>query len=273
MRKALKIGLIAFAALGIVTLIWLTLLFHDNDIKKVTVNDSYFTAQIKTQAENEIVDGSSFSDIMRAYNTMMQEVGDAAYLENIDAREASNCRKLLAYGYAPKLNEYAKECFNNSEWNVDVINTLRHEAQNIINASILPDDSHDLPKLQYIIKTVNDYHAAVAASHVGNCTTVAAARAAIARASSFKRTPLTNCRSLVAALDAVPQKAKASLVQSIVAACQRRGVNCDALIERIDDYEQAFGYNSQLSQEKQRLLEAKRQSQEVQDKTEYNAEI
>ncbi len=275
MRKAIKIGLIALAALGIGALIWLTLLYHANDIKKVNVDDSYFTAQIKEQAEREITDEQSYDYIMQSYNTMMQEVSDAAYLENIDASEVANCRKLLAYRYAPKLTSYARQCFKNHEWDVSVINMLRNEAQNLINAGILPNDSRDLPKLHEIIKTVNDYHAAVAATKVGGITTVAAAQAAIARANSYKRAPLTNCRSLADALNAVPEKAKKSLAQNIAAACQRHSDSTDALITRINDYEHAFGYNSQLSQEKQRLLETKQkaQGQETQNIIDYNVEI
>ncbi|MBR5640333.1 MAG: hypothetical protein IKW83_11495 [Muribaculaceae bacterium] len=259
MRKALKIGLIAFAVLGIGALIWLTLLYYDNDIKKVTVNDSYFTAQIISQSQKEITGGSSFDAILRSYNNMMQEVGDAAYLENISANEADTCCKLLAYSYAPKLINYAKEYFKKSEWNVSVIDTLHHEADKLIKAGILPDDSHDLPKLRDIINTVNDYHDAVAATQVGGITTVAAAQNAITLANSYKRPPLTNCRSLAAALDAVPEKAKTSLANNIAAACQRHSASTDVLLGRIRDYEIAFGYNTQLSQARARL-EADRDS-------------
>lgn len=256
MRKALKIGLIALAAMGIGALIWFTLLYHDNDIKKVNVNDSYFTAQIISQVHKEITEGGSFNAILRSYNTMLQEVGDAAYLENISTSEADTCRKLLAYGYAPKLISYAEECFKKSEWNVRVIDTLRHEAQNLIDAGTLPSDSHNLPDLHDIVKTVNDYHAAVAATQVGGITTVAAARAAITRADSFKRVPLTNCRSLLSALNAVPDKVKSSLATNIASACQHsHGANIAALIARIDEYERAFGSNSLLSQQRRQLLE------------------
>ncbi|MBP5688440.1 MAG: hypothetical protein J6X22_07350 [Muribaculaceae bacterium] len=261
MRKALKIGLITLAALGIGVVIWLTLLYQKNDIKEVTVDDSYFTAQIKTQADKEISGGSSFSNIMHAYNSMMQEVGDAVYLENIDAREASNCRKMLAYGYAPKLTDYARKCFRRHEWNVNIIDTLRNEAQNLINAGILPSDSHDLPKLHDIVKTVNDYHAAVAATKVGNITTVSAAQAAISHANSYKHAPLTNCRSLATALDAVPAKVKDSLAKNIASACQHHKASTDDLLKRISDYEDYFGYNPQLDQERQKLLTDKQNNE------------
>lgn len=275
MRKALKIGLIALAAIGIGALIWFTLLYHDNDIKKVTVNDSYFTAQIISQVQKEITEGSSFNDVMRSYNTMLQEVGDAAYLENISTSEADTCRKLLAYGYAPKLISYAEECFKKSEWNVRVIDTLRHEAQNLIDAGTLPSDSHNLPDLRYIVKTVNDYHAAVAATQVGGITTVAAARAAITRADSFKRAPLTNCRSLISALNAVPDKVKSTLANNIASACQHsHGANIASLIARIDEYERTFGSNSLLSQQRRQLLEItqarNRATQDEYDEDDYN---
>lgn len=256
MRKTIKIGLIALAAMGIGALMWFTLLYHDNDIKKVTVNDSYFTAQIITQVQKEITEGSSFNAAMRSYNTMLQEVGDAAYLENITANEADSCRKLLAYGYAPKLISYAQECFKKNVWNVRVIDTLRHEAQHLIDAGTLPNDSHNLPDLRDIVKTVNDYHHAVAATQVGGITTVAAAQAAISRAGSFKRTPLTNCTNLLSALNAVPDKVKSSLVNNIASACQHsHGANIAALLARIDEYERAFGSNSLLSQQRIQLLE------------------
>lgn len=270
MRKAIKIGLIALAVAGIGALIWFTLLYQENNIKQVNVNDSYFTAQIKTQCDKKITRGRSFNDIMRSYNTMLQEVEDAIYLENINDTEATNCRKLLAYGYAPKLTSYAKEYFNGSNWNVLVIDTLRHEARNLINASILPNDSHDLPKLRDIIKTVDDYHAALAATHIGSISSVSAAKSAISRANSYKHAPLTNCRSLVAELNAVPQKAKSSLVQNILSACQRHSGSTDALIARIDEYQRAFEYNSQLAQERQRLLAAKENARERQVREDMN---
>lgn len=256
MRKALKIGLIALAVVAIGAVIGLTLFHHENDIKQVNVSDSYFTAQLKAQSEKEIDNGQSFDNIMRAYNAMLQAVDDAAYLENIDSTEATSCRKLLAYSYAPRLTSYAQECFKRSEWDVSLIDTLRHEAQGLSRSGILPGDSHDLPRLHDIINTVDDYHAAVAATHVGSITTVEAAQAAIARARSFHRAPLTNCHSLVAALNAVPEKAKASLAQNIVAACQRHSASTDVLIDRINKYVKAFGGNSQLYHEKSLLERA-----------------
>lgn len=258
MRKVIKIGLISLAVIGIGVLVWLTLIFQDTGIKKVNVDDSFFTAQIKSQSEREITGGREFTAIMRSFNSMLLDVQDAAYLENIDAAEASNCKKLLAYSYAPRLTEHAKEYFDGHVWNASHLDTLRMEAQNLIGANILPSDSHDLPKLKEIIKNVNDYHAAVAATQVGGCTTVAAANAAISRAKSFKRAPLTNCTSLIEALNAVPGKVKTSLANNIVAACKRHSASSDALIERINEYERTFGRNSQLSQEKSKLLAAKR---------------
>jgi len=262
MRNAIKIGLIFLAAAGIGAVIWLTLLYHDNDIKKVNINDSFFTAQVRSQIDKKIVNGKSFDAVMHSYKTLMQEVEDAAYIENIDNSEAANCKKMLAYGYAPKLTEHAKGCFANNVWNENHIDTLKQQAQNLIDANILPSDSHDLPKLNNIITTVNDYHSAVAATQVGTCATVAAAQNAISRANSFKRAPLTNCTSLVNALNEVPEKAKSSLVQSIVAACHRHSASTDALIDRINEYERTFGRNTQLSQEKSKLIEAKRKAEE-----------
>lgn len=258
MRKALKIGLIALAVVGIGALIWLSLTYHDNDIKKVTFNDSYFTAQIKARAEKEIGNGTSFPAIMRSYNTMAQQVGDAAYLENINARETRNCRQLLVYNYAPKLTEHARQCFESHVWNASHLDTLREEARNLIAADLLPSDSRDLPRLHDIVKTVDDYHKAVEATHVGGTfTSVKAAKNVIARASSFKRSPLSNCTSLVEAINAVPGKVKTSLLNYIVAACNRHKPNIDALLRLIDDYEHEFGSNSQLKKERDKLREAK----------------
>lgn len=263
MRKAIKIGLISLAVIGIGILIWVTLLHQDVGIKQINVDDSFFTAQIKSQSEKDIVNGSSFSNIMHSFNSMLLDVNDAAYLENIDASEASSCKKLLAYHYTPKLTEHAKAYFDGNVWNASHLDSLKQEAQNLISTNLLPSDSHDLPKLNDIIKNVNDYHAAVAATQVGGCTTVAAAKAAISRAQSFKRAPLTNCTSLAEALNAVPSKVKTSLANNIAAACQRHSAGTDALIERINDYERAFGHNSKLSQEKSKLLAAKRNAQDT----------
>ena len=262
MRKAIKIGLISLAVIGIGILIWVTLLYQDTCIKQINVDDAFFTAQIKSQSEKEIVNGNSFGAIMKSFNTMLLDVNDAAYLENIDASEASSCKKILVYQYTPKLVDHAKAYFEGNVWNASHLDTLRREAQNLISTNILPGDSHDLPKLNDIIKNVNDYHAAVAATQVGGYTTVAAAKAAITRAASFKRAPLTNCTSLKDALNAVPGKVKTSLANNIAAACQRHSASSDALLERINEYERAFGHNSQLSQEKSKLLTARRNAQD-----------
>lgn len=260
------------AALGIGALIWFTLINHKNDIKQVTVNDSYFTAQINEQTNKEIVKGSSFDDIMHSYNTMMQEVDDAAYLQNIDAEEAQNCRKILVYGYAPKLTEYAQKCFKSSEWNVKVIDTLKYEADNLIKTGILNSDSRDLPKLRDIKKIVDDYHAAVAATKVEGITSVAAAQNAISKAQSYMRAPLTNCRSLASALEAVPEKAKNSLAQNISAACHHRNASIDVLLKRIYEFEEAFHDYSRLASEKRMLEEARENAREQNVRNKMNTD-
>ncbi|MBR2147262.1 MAG: hypothetical protein IJ925_07580 [Muribaculaceae bacterium] len=212
MNKALKIGLIAIAVLVIGVVVWRTLIMPPS-INEIKFDDSIFTTQIKTQSVDGIDKAKSFDKAQQNFTSMLQDINDAEFLENIDHNEATNCKKIIAQHFAPVLAAHSDSVFAANEWSTNHLDAMREAAQLIIGTNVLASNSDDLKKLKAIVKNVNDYHSALsfASSSFSNCTSQSEVNSVTSKARSYNRAPLNNCTSLVKALNAVPQKAKDAL--------------------------------------------------------------
>ena len=190
MNKALKIGLIAIAVVVIGVVVWRTLIMPPS-INEIKFDDSIFTTQIKTQSVDGIDNATSFDKAQQNFTSMLQDINDAEFLENIDRNEATNCKKIIAQHFAPILAAHSDSVFAAHEWSTNHLDAMREAAQLIIGTNVLASKSDDLKKLKAIVKNVNDYHSAL----------------------SFASSSFSNCTSLMKALNAVPQKAKDALAQ------------------------------------------------------------
>lgn len=214
MNKLLKIGLIVIAVLVIGVVVWRTLIMPPS-INEIKFDDSIFTTQIKTQSVDGIDNAVSFDKAQQNFTSMLQDINDAEFLENIDRNEATNCKKIIAQHFAPILAAHSDSVFAAHEWSTNHLDAMREAAQLIIGTNVLASKSDDLKKLKAIVKNVNDYHSALsfASSSFSNCTSQSEVNSVTSKARSYKRAPLNNCTSLMKALNAVPQKAKDALAQ------------------------------------------------------------
>ena len=219
MNKAIKIGLIALALIAIGFVFWWTL-STPPELQELRFDESY-VSRVQQQCESDIDGAATFDKAQTTFKTMLQDIADGEFLENINSREAINSKKQLARHYGPVLATHADSIFAGSEWNEDHINALKEDAQVVLATNTIETGSDVATKLNSIVKNVSDYHAAKAATSCGRCSSVSDVRSAISRANSFKREPLNNCTSLMNALNSVEQKAKDALARNIVSMCNK----------------------------------------------------
>lgn len=271
MNKTIKIGLIALAVIAIAGVLWLTLKTPSDPFPPLQFDDSYFVSQVESQCKAEIDSAASFQDAQSVFNYLLQDVQDAAYLENISTSESTNSKKLLAYHFGPVLASHADSVFAGHEWNESHINALKDEAQIVLGTDMIEHNSDTWTKLNGVVKNVNDYHAAKAAAKCGRCNSVRDVQAAIKNADKFKReAPLNNCRSLMSELDAVKRKAKEKLAQNIISDCNKAASghgSIDAARARIHEYERTFGGERQFAEAKSKLNAAERNHSSRHDNT------
>ena len=254
MNKAIKIGLIALALIAIVFVFWWTL-STPPELQELRFDESY-VSRVQQQCESDIDGAASFDKAQTSFKTMLQDIADGEFLENINSREAINSKKQLARHYGPVLATHADSIFAGSEWNEGHINALKEDAQVVLATNTIETGSDVATKLNSIVKNVSDYHAAKAATSCGRCSSVSDVRSAISRANSFKREPLNNCTRLMSALNSVEQKAKDALARNIVSMCNKAAQghgSIDAAKAKISEYERAFRSNRQLSEAKSKL--------------------
>ncbi len=254
MNKAIKIGLIALALIAIGFVFWWTL-STPPELQELRFDESY-VSRVQQQCESDIDGAATFDKAQTTFKTMLQDIADGEFLENINSREAINSKKQLARHYGPVLATHADSIFAGSEWNEDHINALKEDAQVVLATNTIETGSDVATKLNSIVKNVSDYHAAKAATSCGRCSSVSDVRSAISRANSFKREPLNNCTSLMNALNSVEQKAKDALARNIVSMCNKAAQghgSIDAAKAKISEYERAFHSNRQLSEAKSKL--------------------
>ena len=213
MNKAIKIGLIVIAVLVIGIVVWRTLIMPPA-MKEIKFDGSVFSTQIKTMTEDSIKNAAGYDKAQQAFNSMLQDIDDAEFLENIDSKEATECKKVIAQGLAPKLAAHSDTVFAASEWKASELDAMRDAAKTIIATEVLPSKSEDLEKLQALIKNVDDYHSALAVASSGShCTSESELNSLNHKIKSFNRAPLNNCKSLMSALNAAPGKAKANIAR------------------------------------------------------------
>ncbi|MBR5085991.1 MAG: hypothetical protein IKX31_03180 [Muribaculaceae bacterium] len=213
MNKAIKIGLIAIAVLVIGIVVWRTLIMPPA-MKEIKFDGSVFSTQIKTMTEDSIKDAAGYDKAQQAFNSMLQDIDDAEFLENIDSKEATECKKVIAQGLAPKLAAHGDTVFAASDWKASELDAMRDAAKTIIATEVLPSKSEDLEKLQALIKNVDDYHSALAVASSGShCSSESELNSLNHKIKSFNRAPLNNCKSLMSALNAAPGKAKANIAR------------------------------------------------------------
>lgn len=254
MNKAIKIGLIALALIAIGFVFWWTL-STPPELQELRFDESY-VSRVQQQCESDIDGAASFDKAQTSFKTMLQDIADGEFLENINSREAINSKKQLARHYGPVLATHADSIFAGSEWNEGHINALKEDAQVVLATNTIETGSDVATKLNSIVKNVSDYHAAKAATSCGRCSSVSDVRSAISRANSFKREPLNNCTRLMSALNSVEQKAKDALARNIVSMCNKAAQghgSIDAAKAKISEYERAFHSNRQLSEAKSNL--------------------
>ena len=247
----------ALLAIGFV--FWWTL-STPPELQELRFDESY-VSRVQQQCESDIDGAASFDKAQTSFKTMLQDIADGEFLENINSREAINSKKQLARHYGPVLATHADSIFAGSEWNEGHINALKEDAQVVLATNTIETGSDVATKLNSIVKNVSDYHAAKAATSCGRCSSVSDVRSAISRANSFKREPLNNCTSLMSALNSVEQKAKDALARNIVSMCNKAAqghgsISIDAAKAKISEYERAFRSNRQLSEAKSKLHEA-----------------
>ena len=149
MNKAIKIGLIALALLAIGFVFWWTL-STPPELQELRFDESY-VSRVQQQCESDIDGAASFDKAQTSFKTMLQDIADGEFLENINSREAINSKKQLARHYGPVLATHADSIFAGSEWNEGHINALKEDAQVVLATNTIETGSDVATKLRKVL--------------------------------------------------------------------------------------------------------------------------
>lgn len=278
MKTAIKILLIVLALAGIGFAVYS---FFDKTEKGETPPppQSDFEKDIQAETDRGIKDrdyataSATFAELCDRIDTEAS-VTLADGSRNLSPDEVRRARQIVFYAYVPLFTAHADVCFARSTWSDDEVDALGTTAATLQAMQVAEDGSPTTKDLARIGRTAADYRAAWQAARSGaGCHSVAAVRAVVSRANSFKRKPLSNCTALVSALNAVPARAKNGLATYVASRCNRVASTYASYatyvdfyaaqsqcLNLIDEYEKAFGSNASLTSARRRLQNAEAQA-------------
>ena len=279
MKLAIKIFLLVLVVAGIGTAAYFMFrpmkdIGEGTEIHEVTK----FEKHIQERVEDEIAD-KDFDEATEGYQSILDEIDTEASVildddeENLSATEERNCRKEAFFAYAPIFTKHARRYFRNATWDETYIDSLQHMARQLLATDIAESGTDVDGQLKSTIETVNDYHEAWRlVNSAGGCTSTAAVDNAISRANSYRqRSPLNNNTDLVAALAAVPEKAKDAYAGYIIRRCENIAANyynydsyvafytaLDGANKLINEFTSKYGQDYRFSNAKAKLANADR---------------
>lgn len=275
MKKIIKIALIGIVVIGIIFAIFrFKKRIPYNDTKDVIATTD-FEKNIQAQVNSKIKD-NNYEGARSAFDSIMNVIKTEASItlsddsRNLSAIEEENCKQIAFAAYAPIFTEYGNEYFFNESWNDNTLNSLKKDAETLLVMNIAEYGTDVYKQLRKIIDVVDKYYNAKGViSRASRCTEVDDIARLKKEANSYLQEPLTNNTSLAASLRLVEKTAKSSVVQSIATNGSRVANNYSRYsdyavfsreynnaIQRINDYENAYGKNSKLSATRQVLHNA-----------------
>lgn len=274
MKQSIKIGLIAFTAIAIaVLLFYFTKKIDNAEVEKITPQS--FVNYVEQRTNDEIAD-KPYEEAKNPFYQLMGEINTESFVWVSDStkalteREVAKCKQMAFYAYAPIFSSYGIAYFERQSWTMNEAVAIRDEAKLMLSYNIAENDTQLKADLDQIVKNVKDYHMAlVVINNAGSCSSVEEVSNTIANAKKYKHAPLTNNKKLVADLNNVPNVAKEGLAERIVGRVNgiiARKCNYseysrwyeakEQSVNAIEEYEDAFGKVTKLTDAKKRLEQA-----------------
>lgn len=274
MKQSIKISIIVFTAIAIVALLF----YFTKRIERaeeIMIRPQSFQKYIENRVDKDIK-GKPYKEAKIAFYDLMEEIQTEAFVWLNDStraltdENAMKCRKMAFYSYAPIFSNYGNSYFEQQSWTIKEADAIRDEA-NALRAYNFAENGTSLSEdLGIIVKIVTEYHEAIAVvNSASQCGTVDAANKVIANAKKYKHDPLTNNKKLQTELNNVPNVAKESLANKLIAnASNIINKKCDYadypkwyeaytnMVSAIEKYENAFGNNAKLTAKKTQLDQA-----------------
>ena len=274
MKQSLKIGIIVFAAIAIVGLLFYFTKKIDNAQVEKIVPQS-FVKYIEQRADKEVKD-KPFDEAKASFYQLIGEINTESFVWLNDTTKAltdeslRKCKRIAFYAYAPIFAAQGIGYFNQQSWTIKDADAFRDEANALLAYGIAESGTQVKSDLDQIVKNVKEYHEALGVvSGASQCGSVDAVNKAISNAKKYRHDPLTNNKKLLADLTDVPSVAKEALANKIAA-------RADAIIAKkcnyadypqwfdakeqavnaIEEYEKAFGKVTKLSNERTKLEQA-----------------
>ena len=274
MKNTIKVIIIIAAALAIVGLLFYFTKKIDNaEVEKIAPQS--FVKYVEQQANKEVKD-KPFEEAKSSFYKLIGEINTEAFVWLNDSTKALTdesilkCKRIAFYAYAPIFTANGIEYFNQQSWTLKDADALKDEANVLLAYGIAENGTPVKTELDQIVKNTKEYHEAMGVvGSASNCTTVEAVKKVISNANKYKHNPLKNNRKLMDDLNAVPDLAKDGLSNRIVSRVSNliaRSCNFDEysqwyeeyqlMIGVIEEYEQAFGTVSKLSDSRTKLEQA-----------------
>lgn len=259
MKQLIKIGLIVLAVAGIAWFAWSSMdSIGSGDKTKIENMDFY--KYVEDRVKNELGEKVAFSKAESAYKSIVADIQTEAAQSGLSESDRKSCMKQAVFAFAPMLASNALSYFRGSAWDGNSVNSWRAKAQELRGTGFIQSGSQVDRDLSEVISVADSYNGAVAACNVGQCTSPEAVKAAIAKAESFKKAPLTNDKALMGRLGAVGTTAKNSYANYVLNYCNNIASNWDeysnydswrakyqSAHNMISTYTSAFGDDSRFS--------------------------
>lgn len=218
MKQGLKIAIIAFVAVALIVIIFLSVKSLGAGSDRV-IASTPFEKNVEQRVKDGI-DGKDYRSAGAAFISIMDYIDTEAGItladgaKNIKPEEAKNAKTMVFNAYAPMVVNRANEIFNSSAWNDSELNAISAEAQRLQKSGV--GDASIVTQLGQVVNIISDYRAAWGVvNSASKCGSVGEIATLTARAENYNRAPLTNSVSLMNALKSVPDKAKSAVVTSI----------------------------------------------------------
>lgn len=219
MNKAIKIVLIAFATIVLIIIIAVSIKSIAGGGDSV-IATTPFEKQIQERVEKEIND-KDYASAQTGFNSIMNYIDTETNItlangqKNVSPEEAANAKAIVFGAYAPMVINRANQLFSGSVWTDSEVSSIGAEAKRL--ADMNAGNAELVTQLTNAQRIADDYKAAWGVvSSAKKCSTVDGIGSLISSAESYKKSPLTNCTSLVNALNNVGATAKSAVSSSIL---------------------------------------------------------
>lgn len=263
MKNGIKIAIIAIVAIILIVAIVFSIKDLSGGADKVMATTP-FEKTVEAKVAEQI-EGKDYSAARSGFDAIMNYIDTETSItladgkKNVAPEEAANAKAMVFNAYAPLVINKGAEIFARTSWSDSELNQLSSEASRLAGIGTDANLNSQLSNIVNIVTTYKQAWGVVTSAK--NCSSISNISTLAAKAENYKRDPLTNNASLMAALKDVPATAKNAVASSLcsqAAALKNKYssysswssflTKYNTLSNTLDTYVNSYGSNSKISQ-------------------------